>query len=117
MSHIRAPIRSIATARSGDKGSNANIGVIAGNRQAYEFLLLELTEDKIASLFFDFTPSSVTRYLLPNLMGINFVLKDVLKGGAAACLRVDSQGKSFGEALLNLELMIPEEVLIRGEGA
>lgn len=117
MSHIRAPIRLIATARSGDKGSHANIGIIASNRQAYEFLLLELTEDKLCSLFSEFTPSSVVRYLLPNLMGINFVLKDILKGGAAACLRVDSQGKTFGEALLNMELMIPEEVLIRGDGA
>lgn len=115
MSHIRAPIRLIAHARSGDKGSSANIGVIAYTRASYEFLCSDLTEDKMNSLFFDYHPIGIKKYLLPNLLAINFVLENVLKGGAAACLRIDSQGKTFGEALLNMELMIPEELLIRGE--
>jgi len=115
LSHIRAPIRLIAHARSGDKGSLANIGVIAYSKAAFEFLIADLTEDKLASLFFDYYPTFIKRYTLPNLMALNFVLGGVLKGGAAAFLRVDSQGKAFGEALLNMELMIPEELLVNGE--
>jgi hypothetical protein len=115
MSHIRAPLRLIAHARSGDKGSSANIGVIAYTKPGFDFLMSDLTEDKIASLFFDYHPDFVKRYTLPHLLAVNFVLGGVLKGGAAAFLRVDSQGKTFGEAVLNMELMIPEELLFKGE--
>lgn len=115
MSHIRAPIRLIAHARSGDKGSSVNIGVIAYTRSAYEFLSGDLTEEKIASLFFEYHPSNVKKYHLSNLLALNFVLENVLKGGGASFLRIDSQGKTFGEALLNMELMMPEELLTNGD--
>lgn len=115
MNQIRAPLRLIAHARSGDKGTSANIGVIAFSRPGFEFLLQELSEEKLISLFFEYSPSFVKRYPLPNLLAINFVLGNVLKGGGASFLRVDSQGKTFGEAVLNMELMIPEDLLIRGE--
>lgn len=115
MRQIRAPLRLIAHARSGDKGQSANIGVIAYTRQAFDFLLGELTEEKIASLFFEYNPSYVKKFPILNLLAINFILGNVLKGGGASFLRVDSQGKTFGEALLNMELMIPEELLIKQE--
>lgn len=116
MSVLRAPLRLIAHARSGDKGTSANIGVIAYTRSSYEFLIQELTEDKLASLFFEYYPRDVKRYALPNLLALNFVLENVLKGGGASFLRVDSQGKTFGEAVLNMELMIPEELLRHVDG-
>lgn len=94
----------IAYARSGDKGSSANIGVIAYREEGYQTLLDTLTEEKVASYFAPLGPKNVTRYELPNLWAVNFVLEGVLDGGGSWSLRLDSQGKTLGQALLQLEL-------------
>jgi hypothetical protein len=94
-------LRKIADARSGDKGSHVNIGLIAKTEEGYEWMVRELTEEKISRYF---SVSKVTRYLWPNLRAINFVLIDALGEGGGLNLRMDSQGKTFGEALLEMEI-------------
>jgi len=96
----------LATARSGDKGNHANIAVLARSAQAYEFLRHYLTPQRIADYFATLSPRHVQRYEAPNLLGLNFILYDVLAGGAARSLRLDSQGKALAVALLEME--IPE---------
>jgi hypothetical protein len=44
------------------------------------------------------------RYELPNVHALNFLLFDALEGGASQSLRIDTQGKLLGTALLELEL-------------
>ena len=46
----------------------------------------------------------VRRYELPNLLAFNFVLYDVLAGGASRSLRSDTQGKTLALALLRMPL-------------
>jgi hypothetical protein len=99
----------LATARSGDKGNHANIGVLARSPQAYDFLRHYLTAERVAHYFATLHPRRVERYEAPNLLGINFVLYDVLAGGAARSLRLDSQGKALAGALLEME--IPDELV------
>lgn len=94
----------IAYARSGDKGSSANIGVISYKKEDYPFLLALLTEEKIFSYFAPLSPKKVTRYLLPNLWAINFVLEGVLDGGGSVSLRLDNQGKTLAQALLLMKI-------------
>ncbi len=94
----------IATARSGDKGSHANIGVIAKDKNTYEELLALLTEEKVKFYFKKLNPQRVVRYELPNLYALNFVLENVLDGGGSCSLRLDSQGKTLGQALLLMEI-------------
>lgn len=94
----------IAYARSGDKGSSANIGVIAYHEEQYEFLVQTLTEKKIAHYFSPLNPTNVIRYQLPNLWALNFILEGVLDGGGSTSLRLDSQGKTLGQALLQMEV-------------
>jgi hypothetical protein len=96
------PLSSIAYARSGDKGSKANIGVIARNPEAYAILVKQLTEEKVRDFFKGLGVSKVTRYRLDNLEALNFVLDDVLVGGGNRSLRTDAQGKALGQALLTL---------------
>lgn len=91
----------MATARSGDKGNDVNIGVIAKDIQAYMWLENFLTEEVVKN-YFAHAPSRVIRYALPNLLAFNFILKDVLDGGGSLSLRMDSQGKAFGQALLEM---------------
>lgn len=97
-------LKSIAHARSGDKGAHVNIGVIAYEEKDYKKLVSELTEARVAEYFAALKPSKVTRYELPNLAALNFVLEDVLEGGASLNLRIDAQGKALGQALLEMEL-------------
>jgi hypothetical protein len=97
----------IAHARSGDKGSHANIGVIAYTPAGYEYLGRTLTESRVAELFLPLQPSAVERYELPGILAYNFVLRDALAGGASRSLRIDTQGKLLGLAILETELPRP----------
>ena len=100
-------LEEIAYARSGDKGRNANIGVIARTPEYMPFLLAQLTVTAITEYFDHLLDGHVQRYELPGLNAMNFVLTDSLGGGGGASLRVDSQGKSFAQMLLSMPVKIP----------
>lgn len=97
-------LKDIAYARSGDKGPHVNIGVIAKKPEDYSFLLSYLTPERIKLYFMELNPKDIVRYELPNLHAMNFILKDVLEGGASLNLRIDAQGKAIGQALLSMSL-------------
>ena len=97
----------IAHARSGDKGSHANVGVIAYSQAGYEYLGRVLTERRVAEHFLPLRPREVVRYELPGLFAYNFVLREILHGGASCSLRIDSQGKILAYALLEMEIPAP----------
>lgn len=98
------PLSQLAHARSGDKGNHANIGVVAYDRAGYDRLATELTADRVADYFASLKPTRVERFELPKLWALNFVLYDVLAGGASRSLRIDTQGKLLGTAILEMEL-------------
>ncbi|HXQ82155.1 MAG TPA: hypothetical protein VN775_12625 [Opitutaceae bacterium] len=102
------PLREIAFARSGDKGSSANIAVFARTPAAYGWLRGHLTEAAVEAYFRPLGVGRVTRYDVPNLEAVNFVLTGVLAGGGSRSLRVDAQGKALGMALLELQVDYPE---------
>lgn len=97
-------LKDIAYARSGDKGLNANIGVICKKKEDYPFLKQFLTKERVECFFSSLKPKKVVRYELDNLEALNFVLYDTLDGGGSRSLRVDSQGKALGVAILEMEL-------------
>lgn len=103
------PLKKLVYVRSGDKGANANIGVIAQNPDHYKYIEDQLTADHLAELYSDFLEGEVERYELPNLGCLNFVLHQVLDGGGITSLRIDPQGKALCEALLQLEIEIPDD--------
>lgn len=111
MTHEIVPLRKIAYARSGDKGSTANIGVIAYTSAGFEFLKQHLTAEKVEQFFKPMGVTSVKRYELPNLEAFNFVLTDILAGGGSRSLRIDAQGKALGQVLLEMELEVPQDIL------
>jgi hypothetical protein len=53
----------------------------------------------------------VERFELPNLGALNFLLHQALGGGGTVSLRTDAQGKTFGAALLSLEIDVPESTV------
>ena len=97
-------ISDLAHARSGDKGNHANIGVVANDAAAFELLERELTAERVQAFFFGLGVSRVERFELPRIGALNFVLYNALAGGASQSLRIDTQGKLLGTAILELEL-------------
>lgn len=101
----------IAHARSGDKGSGSNIGVIAFTATGFEFLRAHLRASDVADYFLKMSPGTVVRYELPNLGALNFVLPEILDGGGSLTLRVDAQGKALGQVLLEMMIDVPDDIL------
>lgn len=99
----------IAYARSGDKGSTANVGVIAYTEAGYQFLKEKLTAEVVHQFFLPLKPLSTTRYELSNLWALNFILEGILAGGGSLSLRTDAQGKALGQAILTMSIQVPEE--------
>jgi hypothetical protein len=101
----------IAHGRSGDKGNHANIAVLAYTRAGYTWLRQRLTEEVVRDYFSPLGPSRVVRHEAPNLLALNFVLYDILAGGASRSLRVDTQGKTLALALLQIPIERPADYL------
>jgi hypothetical protein len=104
MNSKKLPLSSIAHGRSGDKGNHANIAVIAYTDAGFAWLRENLTAEKVAAYFAPLGPSRVERYEAANVRGLNFMLYDVLAGGASQSLRSDTQGKTLALALLRMEI-------------
>jgi hypothetical protein len=100
----------IAHGRSGDKGNHANIAVIAYTPQGFAWLCEHLTADVVRDYFHALNPSRVVRYEAANLLALNFLLSDVLAGGASRSLRIDTQGKTLAVTLLRMPLPPLEDV-------
>jgi hypothetical protein len=103
---MRAPLGSIAHTRSGDKGDTCNIGVIAFKPEHYPVILREVTPARVREYFADLVKGKVERFELPNLGAVNLLLHESLGGGGTVSLRVDAQGKTFGAALLGMEIEV-----------
>ncbi|MBL8220752.1 MAG: hypothetical protein JNL62_16085 [Bryobacterales bacterium] len=101
---MKIALSKIAHTRSGDKGDTVNIGVIAYRAEDYAVLVREVTAERVKAHFGELVKGAVTRYELPNLCALNFLLEEALGGGGTLSLRVDAQGKTFGAALLRMEI-------------
>jgi len=101
-------LRSIAHARSGDKGTTANIAVIAFDERDYPRLVAQVTADRVKDWFSDLVAGDVVRYELPLIGALNFVLYGVIGGGVTRTLALDAHGKSLSSALLEME--IPDDL-------
>ena len=108
MSNI--PLSTIAHARSGDKGNHANVGVIAYTRAGFEFLGRYLTESRLAQYLLPLRPRQVERFEMPGILAYNFLLFDILAGGASRSLRIDSQGKILSAAVLEMPIPAPPDL-------
>jgi hypothetical protein len=92
----------IAHGRSGDKGNHANIAVIAYTAEGFAWLRENLTAEVVHNYFLLLKPSRVERFEAANVHALNFLLYDVLAGGASRSLRSDNQGKTLALALLRM---------------
>ena len=80
-------LREIAHSRTGDKGTAANISVIAYREEDYPLLERYVTAARVKDHFRGIVRGEVERYALPRIGALNFVLHDALGGGVTRPLR------------------------------
>ncbi|WP_433719337.1 acyclic terpene utilization AtuA family protein [Actinoplanes sp. CA-051413] len=107
----RMPLGTLAGARSGDKGGNANIGLWVRDDDAYPWLAALITEQTIRELLPETAalPIRITR--LPGIRAVNVVVEGLLGAGVAYNARFDPQAKGLGEWLRSRHVEIPVALL------
>jgi hypothetical protein len=101
------PLIRLAWARSGDKGNDSNIGVIARKPEYLPAIRAALTTEVVAGWFRHLVEGPVERYDWPGINGLNFLMHGALGGGGIASLRNDPQGKAFAQMLLDFPVPVP----------
>ncbi|MFT3755731.1 MAG: DUF1446 domain-containing protein [Pseudoxanthomonas sp.] len=111
---VSVPLIALAFGRSGDKGDDSNIGIIARRPEFMPVLASELTAERVQGFFSHYVQGDVKRWELHGLHAFNFLLGRALGGGGIASLRYDPQGKSYAQMLLDLPLRVPADWLAPG---
>ena len=100
----RVKLSEFAYARSGDKGDGSNVGIFVTSAADYELIKAQVTVERVKKHFASICLGEVTRYEAPNMMALNFILRDSLGGGGSESLKTDAQGKTHGLGLLEMEI-------------
>jgi hypothetical protein len=98
----------VAHGRSGDKGNHANVAVIAYTQAGFAWLQEHLAAQRVKNYFASMRPDKVERFEAANVFGLNFLLHNILHGGASRSLSIDTQGKTLALALLQMPIDRPE---------
>nr|WP_294691651.1 acyclic terpene utilization AtuA family protein [uncultured Friedmanniella sp.] len=109
------PLGTLAGARSGDKGGNANVGFWTRTDAEYAWLHEFLTTDRLHGLLPEAETLEIRRFALPNLRALNFVVVGLLGEGVASSTRPDPQAKALGEFLRTRAVPVPVRLLDRTE--
>jgi hypothetical protein len=102
-------LRALAHSRTGDKGNTLNVSVICYDEGDYAYLLQHVTPERVKAHLGEVVRGDVTRYELPLIAAMNFVLEDALGGGVTRSLALDAHGKSVSSALMDLEVPAQRE--------
>jgi acyclic terpene utilization AtuA family protein len=105
---IDVPLIRLAVARSGDKGNDSNIGVMARRPEYLPAIRAALTPAAVKRYFAHYAEGPVERYELPGIHALNFVLRDSLGGGGTSSANLDTQAKTYAQLLLAFPVPVPE---------
>ncbi|KAF1999034.1 DUF1446-domain-containing protein [Amniculicola lignicola CBS 123094] len=112
---IKAPLGTIVHARSGDKGSDCNVGFWVRHADEYAWLQSLLSAAFIRDLLAEeYKGGRVERYEFPGLRAVHFLLKDHLDRGVSCTTSVDFLGKNCAEYLRCRFVDVPVKFLGRG---
>ena len=108
--NLKVQLKDVAHARSGDKGNTSDIALFAWQDNWYQVLAELVTVERVKEHFTGICHGPVTRYEVPNVHALKFVLEDALGGGGPSSVRIDNLGKSLGAALLRMWIDVPDEM-------
>ena len=87
--------------------------VVAYHPDLWPILLAQVTAERVHALFRHRGATVVTRYELPNLHALNFVVDEALEGGVNASLNLDIHGKTNSFRVLGLRVDVPDAMIAR----
>ncbi len=108
---VEVPLIRLAWARSGDKGDNANVGVIARRAEYFPYIWAALDDAAIRHAFGHFLKGRIERFPMPGANAMNILMWEVLGGGGVRSLRNDPQGKGYAQLALSLPVRVPVALL------
>ncbi len=111
---VEVPLRSIAHSRSGDKGDTSNIAIYCRKPEYRDHVAAWLTPERVAAHFPGTVFGQVSVFDAPGLHAINFLMLEALGGGGMASMRIDPQGKAYGQRLLEIMVPVPQEWVASG---
>lgn len=97
-------LHDIAHARTGDKGDISNISVIAYDPANWLLIRDMVTAERVAAHFETFDVQNISRYEIPQLQALNFVIHGALAGGVTRSLALDAHGKCLASVLLEMKV-------------
>lgn len=97
-------LRQIAHSRAGDKGDVSNLSLIPYRESDYEKLKATVTAEMVKEYFSEICHGPVTRYEVPGICSLNFVMEKALGGGVLKSLAQDKHGKTLSAALLEMDV-------------
>lgn len=106
---VEVPLLAIAYARSGDKGNSSNIAIFARDPDFYPILVNQVDEARILQHFGARMQGPAQRFAAPGLNAINLLIENALGGGGIASMRIDPQGKSYGQVALEMPVRVPAD--------
>ena len=108
---VTVPLIRIAHGRSGDKGDQSNVGIIARRPEYLPWIRSQVTANAVREYLGHLVKGKVTRYALPGIGALNFVLEQALGGGGMASLRNDPLGKGMAQLVLAMPVRVPRALL------
>jgi len=111
---VEVPLLAVAYARSGDKGDSSNVAIIARRPEFLPVIRREVTPEKMLAHFEGLVEGPAQRFEAPGLNAVNFLMQGALGGGGMASLRIDPQGKAFGQMTLEMMISVPQSWVEQG---
>ena len=97
----------IAVGRSGDKGSTLDLTLVAVDDESYRLIDSRVSQETASAALARAMPGTVTRYAIPGLRALKFVIVGALPGGVYASLHA---GLHWQKAAISILLDLPIEI-------
>lgn len=107
---VQRVLADVAFTRAGDKGDTSDVSLFARDAQIYGLLVEQVTAERVKACYGDLVLGAVTRYEVPRILALKFVLDRALGGGGPSSLRADNLGKAMGGPLLRLTVEVPADL-------
>ncbi|KAF4982855.1 hypothetical protein FZEAL_1605 [Fusarium zealandicum] len=110
---VEAPLGWVALSRSGDKASDANVGLFVSDDEQWEWLRAFLSVKKIKELLgaHEYSGGRIDRFEIPNVRVVHFLLKNHLDRGYNSGSKLDTLAKNLGDYSMSSTAQLSGKVI------
>jgi hypothetical protein len=102
-------LREFCHSRTGDKGNDLTLSLIAYDPNDYELIKSAVTVERVAGYFGDTVQGQIERFEMPKIGALNFFLHRALGGGCTKTLRRDLHGKAMSGVFLDMVVDVHDD--------